>query len=71
MESQAAVARVLAKSLDLLYSFQSHHAEQLPVQISRNLGFLPSTVGRLLMLMVSRRRAKTGVHVGSAGKQRP
>jgi hypothetical protein len=70
MESQAAVARVLEKSLDLLCSFQSHDAEQSPVQISRNLGFLPSTVGRLLILRVSRRRAGAGVHIGSAGKQR-
>jgi DNA-binding IclR family transcriptional regulator len=45
----------LVKSIDLLYSFESHHPEQSLFQISRNLGFPPSTVRRLLNVMMSRR----------------
>lgn len=55
MESKALGARVLEKSIDLLYSFESHHPEQSLFQISRNLGFPPSTVRRLLKVMMSRR----------------
>lgn len=55
MESQAPGARVLEKSLDLLYSFEAHHPERSLFQISRNLGFPPSTVRRLLKVMMSRR----------------
>jgi len=55
MESQAPGARVLEKSIDLLYSFESHHPEQSLFKISRNLGFPPSTVRRLLKVMMSRR----------------
>jgi len=52
---EAPGARVLEKSIDLLYSFESHHPEQSLFQISRNLGFPPSTVRRLLKVMMSRR----------------
>lgn len=55
MESAAPGARVLGKSIDLLYSFESHHPEQSLFQISRALGFPPSTVRRLLKVMMSRR----------------
>jgi len=55
MESKAPGARVLGKSIDLLYSFESHHPEQSLFQISRALGFPPSTVRRLLKVMMSRR----------------
>jgi DNA-binding IclR family transcriptional regulator len=55
MESKTVGARVLEKSIDLLYSFESHHPEQSLFQISRNLGFPPSTVRRLLKVMMSRR----------------
>ncbi|MGE5305869.1 MAG: helix-turn-helix domain-containing protein [Alphaproteobacteria bacterium] len=48
---EAPGARVLEKSLDLLYSFESHHPEQSLFQISRNLRFPPSTVRRLLKVM--------------------
>jgi DNA-binding IclR family transcriptional regulator len=53
MESNG--ARVLEKSIDLLYSFEAHRPEQSLFQISRNLGFPPSTVRRLLKVMMSRR----------------
>ena len=55
MESQTLGARVLEKSLDLLYSFESHHPERSLFEISRNLGFPPSTARRLLKVMMSRR----------------
>jgi DNA-binding IclR family transcriptional regulator len=55
MEEKALGARVLEKSIDLLYSFEPHHPEQSLFQISRNLGFPPSTVRRLLKVMMSRR----------------
>lgn len=55
MESKALGARVLVKSIDLLYSFESHRPEQSLFQISRNLGFPPSTTRRLLKVMMSRR----------------
>jgi DNA-binding IclR family transcriptional regulator len=55
MESKALGARVLEKSIDLLYSFESHRPEQSLFQISRNLGFPPSTTRRLLKVMMSRR----------------
>lgn len=55
MELPAPGARVLEKSIDLLYSFESHQPEQSLFQISRNLGFPPSTVRRLLKVMMSRR----------------
>ena len=55
MESKSLGARVLEKSIDLLYSFESHRPEQSLFQISRNLGFPPSTVRRLLKVMISRR----------------
>jgi DNA-binding IclR family transcriptional regulator len=55
MESKTLGARVLEKSIDLLYSFESHRPEQSLFQISRNLGFPPSTVRRLLKVMMSRR----------------
>jgi DNA-binding IclR family transcriptional regulator len=48
-------ARVLEKSIDLLYSFESLRPEQSLFQISRSLGFPPSTVRRLLKVMISRR----------------
>jgi DNA-binding IclR family transcriptional regulator len=54
MESQTG-ARVLEKSFDLLYSFESHRPEQSLFQISRSLGFPPSTARRLLKVMMSRR----------------
>lgn len=52
---EARGARVLEKSIDLLYSFESHHPERSLFQISCNLGFPPSTVRRLLKVMMSRR----------------
>lgn len=55
MESKALGARVLEKSIDLLYSFESHQPEQSLFQISRSLGFPPSTTRRLLKVMVARR----------------
>ena len=55
MEAKALGARVLEKSIDLLYSFESHRPEQSLFQISRNLGFPPSTARRLLKAMMSRR----------------
>jgi len=55
MESKALGARVLEKSIDLLYSFESHRPEQSLFQICRNLGFPPSTARRLLKVMMSRR----------------
>jgi DNA-binding IclR family transcriptional regulator len=55
MESATSGARVLEKSIDLLYSFESDHPEQSLFQISRNLGFPPSTARRLLKVMMSRR----------------
>ena len=55
MESKTLGARVLEKSIDLLYSFESHRPEQSLFQISRNLGFPPSTTRRLLKVMMSRR----------------
>ena len=55
MESPVPGARVLEKSFDLLYSFESHRPEQSLFQISRNLGFPPSTARRLLKVMISRR----------------
>ena len=55
MESRALGARVLEKSIDLLYSFESHRPEQSLFQLSRNLGFPPSTARRLLKVMMSRR----------------
>jgi len=55
MEAQAPGARVLEKSIDLLYSFESDHPEQSLFQISRNLSFPPSTVRRWLKVMMSRR----------------
>ena len=55
MELKNLGARVLEKSIDLLYSFESQHPEQSLFQISRNLGFPPSTVRRLLKVMISRR----------------
>ena len=55
MESKALGARVLEKSIDLLYSFESHRPEQSLFQISRNLGFPPSTTRRLLKVLMSRR----------------
>jgi DNA-binding IclR family transcriptional regulator len=64
-------ARVVEKSIDLLYSFESHHPEQSLFQISRNLGFPPSTVRRLLKVMISRRLiqqdAKTKLYRLGAG----
>jgi DNA-binding IclR family transcriptional regulator len=55
MESQGRGARVLEKSIDLLYSFEAHYPEQSLFQISRALGFPPSTVRRWLKVMMSRR----------------
>jgi DNA-binding IclR family transcriptional regulator len=55
MESKTLGARVLEKSIDLLYSFESHRPERSLFQISRNLGFPPSTTRRLLKVMMSRR----------------
>ena len=55
MESQPLGARALEKSIDLLYSFDAQHPEQSLFQISRSLGFPPSTVRRLLKVMISRR----------------
>lgn len=55
MEAQILGARVLEKSIDLLYSFESQHPDQSLFTISRNLGFPPSTVRRLLKVMISRR----------------
>ena len=55
MESRVLGARVLEKSIDLLYSFQSHRPEQSLFEMSRNLGFPPSTVRRLLKVMMSGR----------------
>lgn len=55
MEARVLGARVLEKSIDLLYSFESHRPEQSLFQISRNLGFPPSTARRLLKVMMSRR----------------
>lgn len=55
MEAQPLGARALEKSIDLLYSFESQRPEQSLFQISRNLGFPPSTVRRLLKVMISRR----------------
>ena len=54
MESKALGARVLEKSIDLLYSFEPHRPEQSLFQISRNLKFPPSTARRLLKVMMSR-----------------
>jgi DNA-binding IclR family transcriptional regulator len=55
MEAKPLGARVLEKSIDLLYSFESHQPEQSLSQISRSLGFPPSTTRRLLKVMISRR----------------
>jgi len=55
MEVKTVGARVLEKSIDLLFSFESNRPEQSLFQISRNLGFPPSTVRRLLKVMISRR----------------
>jgi|SRR5687767_15626609 len=55
MESKPLGARVLEKSIALLYSFESHRPEQSLFQISRNLGFPPSTTRRLLKVLMSRR----------------
>jgi DNA-binding IclR family transcriptional regulator len=48
-------ARTLEKALDLLFSFQPDAPEQSLFQISRRLGFPPSTTRRLLKTMMSRR----------------
>jgi DNA-binding IclR family transcriptional regulator len=55
MESKQLGAKVLEKSIDLLYSFESHQPEQSLSQISRSLRFPPSTARRLLKVMITRR----------------
>jgi DNA-binding IclR family transcriptional regulator len=55
MESKSVGARVLEKSIDLLYSFESHQPERSLSQISRSLRFPPSTARRLLKVMITRR----------------
>ncbi len=52
--TRTAGARSLEKALDVLYSFEPPSPEQSLSQISRRLGFPPSTTRRLLKVMMSR-----------------